>query len=528
MSEDKSEAKSVKPVKPVKPDRPIKLLIRNAIIQDIDDINQVIEKSYGAKYPEATLRGQISNYADGCFVAVLDDQIVGYCATIIVSESIALSQHSWKSVTGAGFGTTHKADGDYLYGYEVCVNPDFRRYRIGQRFYKARKRLCEELNKKGIVFCGRLPNLRKRWREVASAEDYLNLVLEQKIRDQVIGFQLRNGFEILGLIENYLPSDHESMGYGLHLIWKNTKYKAPDSQSRGTSGRMPDTVRVATVQYQQRRVTSFEQFERQVRYFVDVCADYRSDFVVFPEFFTLQLLSIENEAILPKDSIRAMCKYEQQVIDMFRDFAIKFNINIIGGSTPSLVGDEVQNVAHVFLRDGSVFSQPKIHPTPNESYWWNIRGGSSLNAIPTDCGPIGVLICYDSEFPELARHLVNQGVLIVFVPFLTDERQSYSRVRYCSQARAVENQVFVVLSGSCGNLPNVNNIDIHYAQSCILSPCDFAFARDGIAADTTPNVETVAFADININALMSARQRGTVRNLLDRRHDLYHVEWTGE
>jgi predicted amidohydrolase len=181
----------------------------------------------------------------------------------------------------------------------------------------------------------------------------------------------------------------------------------------------------------------------------------------------------------------------------------------------------------VFLRDGSIYEQPKIHPTPSESYWWNVEGGDQLNAIQTDCGPIGVLICYDSEFPELARHLTDQGIHILFVPFCTDERQSYLRVRYCCQARAVENQIYVVMSGNVGNLPNVANMDIQYAQSCILTPCDFPFARDGIAADTTPNVETVAFADIRPETLATARYNGTVRNLRDRRHDLYHVRWNG-
>ena len=181
----------------------------------------------------------------------------------------------------------------------------------------------------------------------------------------------------------------------------------------------------------------------------------------------------------------------------------------------------------MFLRDGSVHPREKIHPTPNEVYWWNIEGGSVLNAIETDCGPIGVLICYDAEFPELARHLADQGAQILFVPFCTDERQSYLRVRYCAQARAVENQFYVVLSGNVGNLPNVHNMDIQYAQSCILTPCDFPFARDGVAADTTPNVETVAIADLRPDTLMMARNSGTVQNLRDRRHDLYSVYWRG-
>jgi predicted amidohydrolase len=148
--------------------------------------------------------------------------------------------------------------------------------------------------------------------------------------------------------------------------------------------------------------------------------------------------------------------------------------------------------------------------------------------IQTDCGPIGVLICYDAEFPELARHLTDQGAQILFVPFCTDERQSYLRVRYCCQSRAVENQVYVVMAGNCGNLPNVENMDIQYAQSCILTPCDLPFARDGIAADTTPNTEMVAIADLRPSTLLDARNSGTVKNLHDRRHDLYHVYWKGE
>jgi predicted amidohydrolase len=81
------------------------------------------------------------------------------------------------------------------------------------------------------------------------------------------------------------------------------------------------------------------------------------------------------------------------------------------------------------------------------------------------------------------------------------------------------------MSGNVGNLPNVANMDIQYAQSCILTPCDFPFARDGIAADTTPNVETVAFADLRLDALREARHSGTVQNLKNRRHDLYSVVW---
>tara|TARA_Y100000114_G_C11484890_1_gene197100 strand:- start:133 stop:513 length:381 start_codon:yes stop_codon:yes gene_type:complete len=99
------------------------------------------------------------------------------------------------------------------------------------------------------------------------------------------------------------------------------------------------------------------------------------------------------------------------------------------------------------------------------------------------------------------------------------------RVRYCAQARAIENQCYVVMSGNVGNLPNVDNMDIQYAQSAILTPCDLPFARDGIAAESTENVETLTMADVNLADLSWARAEGTVRNLRDRRFDLYHIDW---
>ena len=187
---------------------------------------------------------------------------------------------------------------------------------------------------------------------------------------------------------------------------------------------------------------------------------------------------------------------------------------------------DIHNVSYVFLRDGSVHAQSKIHPTPDERYWWNIKGGDRVDTIDTDCGPIGVLVCYDSEFPELARSLADQGAFLIFVPFCTDERRGYLRVRYCCHARAIENQLYVILSGVVGNLPKVENMDIHYAESCILTPCDFAFARDGVAADTAANTETIAFADLRLADLRVARQSGTTRNFMDRRFDLYRVVWS--
>jgi predicted amidohydrolase/ribosomal protein S18 acetylase RimI-like enzyme len=512
-----------------------RLQVRKATLDDIPAIADLTHRVYSGGgmhgYSKGSLRGQINNFPDGQFVAVVDERVVGYCATFQVTEAIGLKPHTWVEITGNGYASRHNPQGDWLYGMEVCVDPEYRGYRIGQRLYNERKRLCETLGLKGIVFAGRLPTLRRRLKKGDSVEDYVQQVVEKKLRDPVLSFQLRNGFEVIGIIPHYLAADRDSLGYAVHLAWHNPKvdHAVLAGRKKRYGSRPPDSIRVGAVQYKQRRVRSFEEFLSLIEYFVDVVADYKGDFVVFPEMFVLQVLSIEDQQLTPAQSIEALSEHTPQFKDALRDMAIRYNINIIGGSHPTrMPNGRVENIAYIFLRDGAVYEQPKIHPTPNEVYWWNIEGGRSLHAIETDCGPIGVLICYDSEFPELTRHLVDQGAQILFVPFCTDERQSYMRVRYCCQARAVENQIYVVMAGNVGNLPGVSNMDIQYAQSCILTPCDFPFARDGVAADTTPNVEMVAFADLRPETLQMARNSGTVQNLRDRRHDLYNVVWRGD
>ncbi|WP_263316975.1 GNAT family N-acetyltransferase [Marinobacter sp. R17] len=358
------------------------LSVRQATLQDIPGIIRLSRRVYANTgmygYTEGPLTGQMNNFPEGQFVAVVGDQVVGYCATFRIAGEVALAPHDWTSITGNGYASRHDPEGDWLYGMEVCVDPDYRGYRIGQRLYNERKALCQSLGLQGVVFAGRLPSLRRRIRKFESVEVYIEAIKSKKQRDDVLSFQLHNAFEIHGIIPHYLDADHDSMGYGIHLVWRN-----PAVERNGDRGkqkrygkRMPDTVRVGTVQYQQRPVASFEAFSDIVTYFVDVVSTYKGDFVVFPELFTLQLLSIERRKESPAAAIEAITEYAGAYHDLMRDLALRYNINIIGGSTPVREDDDaIRNMAYVFLRDGQVFSQPKIHPTPNEAYWWNIRGG---------------------------------------------------------------------------------------------------------------------------------------------------------
>lgn len=506
---------------------PPKLQVRVAVPADVPAILAVIKRAYPGfgNYSAGQVLGQINNFPDGQFVAVLEGTVVGYCASSRIDEAIALAPHDWTTITGNGFGSRHDPTGDWLYGIEMAVDDRHRGLRIGKRLYEARRALAERLELRGIVFGGRMPNYARVRSKVGGADEYLTQVQEGRLRDPVIGFQLANGFKPIGVLANYLPFDKESAGFAAHMVWRNP-YVDPNEPAAFQVPRGVEGVRLATVQLQARAVKSFAEFVQHVEYFVDVAADYRADFVTFPELFTMSLLSFETETLSPMEAIDRMTEHREPIVAELARMALRYNINIVGGSHPTRVEDgSVQNVAYVCLRDGSVHAQQKIHPTPNEAYWWKIKGGNSVDVIQTDMGPVGVLICYDSEFPELARRLVDEGARIIFVPFCTDNRQGYMRVRYCAQARAIENQCFVVLSGNVGNLPGVDNMDVQYAQSCILTPCDFPFARDGVAAEATENIETLTIADVNLADLTWARAEGTVRNLADRRFDLYRVDW---
>jgi len=174
-------------------------------------------------------------------------------------------------------------------------------------------------------------------------------------------------------------------------------------------------------------------------------------------------------------------------------------------------------------RNGEIEEYEKLHPTPDEKKVWAMQGGSQLKSFDTDCGKIGILICYDVEFPELPRMLADDGVGILFVPFLTDTQNGFSRIKLCAQSRAIENECYVAIAGSVGNLPNVHNMDIQFAQSGVFTPCDFQFPSNGIKAEATPNTEMILIADVDMDLLTELHNFGSVRNLKDRRLDIYEI-----
>ena len=496
-----------------------KVLVRNVTLDDYEQIVALQRLCFPNMEPWSRTQfdSQLRVFPEGQFCIEYDGQVVASCCSLLIDFEDYDETHSWREISGNGSITNHNPEGDTLYGIEIQVHPEFRGKKLARRLYEARKQLVRERNVKRIVIGGRIPGY-AAFRDEMSAREYVEKVMDSSLIDQVLTVQLANGFVLKRLIPDYLNVDEDSAGYATLCEWVNLDYEA-DPNKRYVASK---AVRICVVQYQMREISGFKDFAKQCTYFVDVASGYKSDFVIFPEIFTLQLLScIKTKS--PAQAVRKVAERTPEYLELFSELAIKYNINIVGGTHFTMEGDELYNIAYLFKRDGSIGQQAKLHVTPSEQHWWGVRPGDSIEVFDTDKGKVAIAICYDIEFPEVARIATERGAQIIFVPFCTDERYGYLRVRYCAQARAIENQVYVAIAGTVGNLPFVDNMDIQYAQSGIFTPSDFPFPRDAIASESNPNIETVIVHDVDLELIRRHRRRGSVMNWQDRRTDLYEV-----
>lgn len=289
-------------------------------------------------------------------------------------------------------------------------------------------------------------------------------------------------------------------------------------------------VRIAAIQYMLRPIATFEEFANQVAFFVDSARDYKSHFVLFPEFFTMQLLSTTGpagpgaELRDPARAVRWLAQRRPDYEALFRRLAVENELYIIGGTHPVEEDGRIYNAAFLFTPHGKVFQQRKVHLTRSEKGAYQMSRGDEFCVFETDYGKIAILVCYDVEFPEATRIVAEAGAEILFVPSCTDERQGFFRVRYCAHARAIENQIYVAVAGTVGHLPQVPHMSTNYGQAAILTPNDFYFARDGIAAEGMVNQEQLVISDVDLALLDERRANGTVIPLNDKLVEVYeHV-----
>ncbi len=171
------------------------------------------------------LAEQLDVFPQGQLVAESDDGLIGCAASLIVMWDEWAESHTWKEITGAGTFENHDPNGKTLYGAEVFVAPEAQGQGIGHLLYEARRTLCRAMNLKRIIACGRLPGYHRHAEEM-TPEFYAQQVVTGDLRDPVLSFQLHEGFNYCGLIEEYLPEDTESCGHASIIVWINPDYDA--------------------------------------------------------------------------------------------------------------------------------------------------------------------------------------------------------------------------------------------------------------------------------------------------------------
>ena len=278
-------------------------------------------------------------------------------------------------------------------------------------------------------------------------------------------------------------------------------------------------VRVSTVQYHLHTINNFQEFAQQVEHYVKTAAEFSGEFLLFPEFFTTQLMSIKagDQPMTIKD----LPKFTKSYLELFTSLAKNYQLHIIGGTHIIEKEGKLYNTAHLFYPDGRVEEQAKIHMTPTEVVEWGITPGDDIKIFKTDKGNIAILTCYDIEFPEIVRMAKARGADIIFCPSCTDDEHGFYRVRYTSHARAVENQIYIVTSGTVGSLPTVDFMRANYSQAAIIAPNDIPFPPRGILMEGVINNDMIITADLDLELLYQIRAKGSVTTWRDRRTDIY-------
>ncbi len=278
-----------------------------------------------------------------------------------------------------------------------------------------------------------------------------------------------------------------------------------------------ERLRVASLQYFIRPVQTFDQFRDQVQALVETAADYNAHLLVFPEYFTIQLLTLGNIKRPIEEQIRDLANQASRFINLMSELARANQIHIVAGTIPVIEdgSDKVYNRCNFFSPSGKHGVQGKLHMTRFETEEWKVSASSKVKVFETDFGRMAIAICYDVEFPEIARAAGREGAHILVVPSCTDDRQGFLRVRYCAHARAIENQMYVIQSCTVGSLPMVPAVCLNYGQASILTPSDFSFSRDGILAEGNPNQEMMVIGDLNLSTILQSRSFGTVLPLVD-------------
>ena len=278
------------------------------------------------------------------------------------------------------------------------------------------------------------------------------------------------------------------------------------------------TLRVAAAQYDISFLKSWDEYAVKINHWVLDAAKQGANVLLFPEYFSMELASL-----FPKHVYQSLTKQLEELqtvlpefIALFTGLAQKKRVYVVAGSFPVRQSDgSYRNRSHLFRPDGTRDYQDKLQMSRFESERWMVSAGNEIKTLDTEFGRIAINVCYDSEFPLFARKQVETGADLILTPSCTDTLAGYWRVRISCQARALENQCYVVQSSTVGAAPWSEAVDVNIGAAGVFTPVDHGFPSDGVLCAGELNQSQWIYADLDRDAIARVREAGQVFNFRD-------------
>ncbi|MCB0184784.1 MAG: carbon-nitrogen hydrolase family protein [Caldilineaceae bacterium] len=277
-------------------------------------------------------------------------------------------------------------------------------------------------------------------------------------------------------------------------------------------------VTVAASQYPVEFIGSWQRYAAKIEQLICQAVEQGAEIILFPEYGCLELASLFPHKIYG-DLQRQLVALQSLVADyrnLHRQLACKYGIYLVSSSFPIRLEDgSYRNRAYFCFPDGTLDYQDKLIMTRWEREQWNISPGQAIKVFRTRFGLVGINICYDSEFPLIARAQVEMGAKLILTPSFTEASAGYHRVRIGCRARALENQCYVVMSPLVGDAEWTLSIEHGYGRAGIFTPVDVGFPEDGILAQGTLNQPQWVISQIDLATVDIVREHGNVTNYAD-------------
>ena len=273
---------------------------------------------------------------------------------------------------------------------------------------------------------------------------------------------------------------------------------------------MTHLVRIAAAAYPFEWFDDFDAYRAKITEWVAEAAD--CDLLVFPEYGAMELASLGGRAVASdlEASLHEVARHEPARDALHAELAARHGVHILAASGPHFEGQRPVNRAVLYGPQGRIGHQDKQIMTRFEREDWNVIGAPGLRVFETAVGRLGVLICYDAEFPLLGRVLAEAGVQIILVPSCTDTVAGYNRVRIGAMARALESQCVVVQSPTVGNVDWSPAIDENRGAAGVYAPADGFWPESGVIAEGGMDAPGWVKAEVDLDLVAESRRNGRV------------------